>query len=293
MPSSPWFVRSSFSLTRAIGATSSPFTGKFRTQEYDAVYWSGSVSLPPMNRAQAAEWQAFLLELKGTTNYFKFVDPDGKTPQGTYDGSVLLGDIRVNSGTNVTSATLSFSGTTITAVASGTPFSGVSTNDYITVSGATNEANAGTFKILTKLSSTAVTVDANLTTEASVTGCKIRQNVKGSTALSLETNGNTSTGTIKKGDYLAVYDGASSTVSNPIQLVMVTADAVETNNVGAKNFYSVAIQPKLRQDLADNHVVGFSTSFNRSRFRLAQNSVDWDSNHVSTYGVSFDFIEVS
>ena len=109
----------------------------------------------------------------------------------------------------------------------------------------------------------------------------------------MSTNGNTSTGTIKKGDYLAIYDGGSATVSNPIQLVMVTADAVETNNAGAKNFYSVAIQPKLRQDLADNHVVGFSTSFNRSRFRLAQNSVDWDSNHVSTYGVSFDFIEVS
>lgn len=287
IPSSPWFTKSNFSLVRAIGVSSSPFTGKFRTQEYDSVYWSGTVSLPPMSRTQAANWQAFLLELTGTSNYFIFGDPDAKTPQGTYNADVLKGDIRVNNGTNVTSVSLSFSGSTITAT--GTPFSGIEVNDYITVSGATNEANAGTFKIVTKTSSTVVVVDADLTTEANTAACKIRQNVKGSTALSLEASSNTADGSIKKGDYLAIYNGAAG--GKPIQLVMATTDANETAQSGSPNHFSVAIQPKLRQDLTDGHYVGFSEGFNFSRFRLSQNTVDWDADRVSNYGITFDFIE--
>ena len=75
MPTTPNFVRSNFSLYRAIGQTASPFTGKQLTQEYDAVYWTADVTLPAMNRTQAKEWQSFLLQLKGTTNHFKFADP--------------------------------------------------------------------------------------------------------------------------------------------------------------------------------------------------------------------------
>lgn len=70
IPTSPGFITSEFSLYRAIGATVSPFTGKVRTQEFDAVYWQITAQLPLMNRTQAANWQSFLMQLKGPTNTF-------------------------------------------------------------------------------------------------------------------------------------------------------------------------------------------------------------------------------
>ena len=88
---------------------------------------------------------------------------------------------------------------------------------------------------------------------------------------------------------MAIYDG-TSTSDTPVQLVMVTEDATATTNSG-KDHYSLRIQPKLRQDL-DANAVGFSTTVNRSRFRLGSPAVDWDANAVSLYGFSFDFIEV-
>ena len=92
MPTTPNFSRSNFSLFRAIGQTASPFTGKQLTQEFDAVYWTADVTLPAMNRTQAKEWQSFLLQLKGTTNHFKFADPDALTNTGTFNTTHLLGD---------------------------------------------------------------------------------------------------------------------------------------------------------------------------------------------------------
>lgn len=287
IPTTPGFTDSSFSLYRAVAISASPFSGKQRTQEYDAVFWQGRVSLPPMNRAQASSWQAFFLNLEGNKNYFLFGDPDAKTPQGTYNADYLSGEARVNSGSQVTSVTLSFSGSTLTA---GTAiFDGLVVGDFITVSGAENEDNNGTHKITTKTSDTVVVVDADFVTESSTASCKVRQNVKGSTGLSLQAATNSAQGTIKAGDYLAIYDGTALTDS-PIQLVMATEDATATANAG-KDHYSVRVQPKLRQDLGTN-AVGFSSSYNKSRFRMAVNTAEWDANLASLYGITFEFTEV-
>ena len=291
IPTSPNFVTSEFSLLRAVGATSSPFSGKQRTQEFDLVAWEGTATLPPMNRETAVNWQSFLMECVGTKNHFHFIDPDAKTPQGTYDGGYLAGEIRVNSGTNVTAATLTFAASTGTISSTSDVFDGLAVNDFITVSGANNTENNGTFKITTKTSDSIVIVDAALITESSTANCKISQNIKGSEALSLAAATNSATGTIKKGDYLAIFDGAATT-SNRVQLVMATSDATETSQSGSPNHYSVAIQPKLRNDLTDTHLVGFSSTHNQSRFRLADNRINWSANQVSLYGISFAFSEV-
>ena len=282
MPTSPNFIRSNFSLFRTIGMTVSPYTGKTKTQEFDGVFWNAEVSLPPMRRDQAVNWQSFLLNLKGQINHFKFTDPDALTNTGTYSTAFLTSELR----TNNTSVQLSFSGSTITAGAS--TFSSTKVGDFIVVTGATNEENNGTHKVTTVTSATVVVVDSDLTTESNTASCKVRSNVKGATGLNLLASTNSATGTIKKGDYLQIQSSASST-SKPVQLVMVTEDATLTTDSG-KDFYGVQIQPKLRSDLATGHYVVFTNP--KGTFRLTTNEVNWNADNISNYGISFSCVEV-
>ena len=293
IPSSPNFQRSAFSLSRAVSATVSPFTGKTKTQEYDMVAWMGEFSLPPMNRTTARDWQAFLLEANGIANYFHLTDPDAKTPQGTYDQNTLLVEDRINGGTEVSSITLSFSGSTITA-SSGSPFNGLVAGDFFFVAGATNDENNGTHKIVTKTNNTTVVTGTVLTTESNTASCSLKQNTKGSTGLCLQASSNTGTGTIKKGDYLGLWNNANTAASGAesIQLVMATEDATLTTQSGSGDHYSVAIQPKLRSSLTNGWAVGFKENYNVGRFRLESNAVSWDANNTSIYGIGFNAVEV-
>ena len=281
MPTSPNFVKSEFTLVRTVGTTTSPFTGKTKTQEFDGVYWVANVALPPMRRLQAVEWQSFLLELNATVNHFKFADPDALTNTGTYSTAHLISEHRVNN----TSVTLSFSGSTLTAGAS--TFANAIVGDFIVVTGAINEENNGTHKIVTWTSNTVVVTDAVFTTESSTASCKVRTNVKGATGLSLKASSTSATGTIKKGDYLSIQSAANTTGS-PAQLVMATQDATFTN--AATDQYSVAIQPKLRSELATGHYVVFTNP--KGTFRLISNEVSWSADRISNYGFSFSCIEV-
>tara|TARA_R100001510_G_scaffold29128_1_gene25774 strand:+ start:530 stop:1399 length:870 start_codon:yes stop_codon:yes gene_type:complete len=282
MPNTPNFVKSNWSLVRTVGITVSPFTGKTKTQEFDGVYWTAEVSLPPMRRSQAVEWQSFLLELNATVNHFKFADPDALTNTGTYSTGHLTSDLRVNSNSTV----LSFSGSTITA--GSTIFTNSQVGDFIVVTGATNEDNNGTHKIQSKTSGAVVVTTSTFTTESSTANCKVRTNVKGATGLSLLASTNAASGTIKKGDYLQIQSAANTT-STPTQLVMVTEDATATADSG-KDFYSVAIQPKLRSDLATGHYAVFTNP--KGTFRLVSNEVSWSADQISNYGISFSCIEV-
>ena len=282
MPTTPNFVQSEFRLVRAIGQVQSPYTGDYQTQEYDAVYWQCEVSLPPMRRDVAVNWQAFLTQLKGPINYFKMSDPDAKTNTGTYSTSYLEANARIND----TSETLSFSGSTITAGTS--VFTNAVVGDFIVITGATNGANNGTFRIQTKTSATVVVVDRDLVTESNTGGCKVRQNIKGAEGLSLRASTNSATGTIKKGDYLQIQS-ATNTTSNPAQLVLVVEDATKTTDSG-KDKYSVRIEPKLRQDLADNNYVVFSNP--KGLFRLTTPDTSWSADAISNYGIGFSVVEV-
>jgi len=282
MPTSPNFVRSNWTLIRTVGTTTSPFTGKTKTQEFDGVYWTAEVSLPPMRRSQAVEWQSFLLELNATVNHFKFADPDALTNTGTYSTAFLTSNHR----TSTNSVTLSFSGSTITAGAS--TFSGAKDGDFIVVTGATNEDNNGTHKISSVSSITEVVTTSTFTTESNTASCKVRTNVKGATGLSLLASTNSASGTIKKGDYLQIQS-ETNTTGTPSQIVMVTEDATATAD-GGKDFYGVAIQPKLRSDLANGNYAVFTNP--KGTFRLISNEVSWSADRISNYGISFSCIEV-
>src|SRR6056300_70216 len=76
MPSTPAFKTCDWKLTTKTYSTESPFTGQ---KQYGAgLYfkWSGTVSLPPMKRAQAQAWIAFLANCEGGLNYFTMANPD-------------------------------------------------------------------------------------------------------------------------------------------------------------------------------------------------------------------------
>ena len=282
MPSTPNFVRSNFSLFRAIGQTASPFTGKQLTQEFDAVFWQAEVTLPPLNRTQAVEWQSFLMQLKGTTNHFKFADPDALTNTGTFSTTHLIAENRV-SNTNVSLEVTN----TNTIEANANIFGSALVGDFIHVTGMANEENNGTHKITAVTSATVVVVDSTLTNVSSTSGCKVQMNVKGSTGLNLKTTGS-NTGTIKKGDYLGVL-GAASATADPVQLVMAVEDAVVTTTSTPDRF-SVQTEPKLRSTLANGHFVRFDSP--KGLFRLADNNAEWSADHRSLYGISFACIEV-
>lgn len=283
MPNTPNFVRSNFSLIRTVGTTVSPFTGKTKTQEFDGVYWTAEVSLPPMRRNVALNWQSFLLDLNGPVNTFKFTDPDALNNLGTYTTAHLTSELR----TNNTSVTLSFtSAGRITANAS--TFANTKVGDFIVVTGGVNENNNGTHKVTTVTSNTVVVTDGDFTTENSTASCKVRTNVKGATGLCLRASSSGASGTIKKGDYLSVQSAANTT-GTPAQLVMVVEDATGTSDSG-NDFYSVKTEPKLRSDLATGHFVVFTNP--KGNFRLISNEVSWSADAISNYGISFSCIEV-
>jgi hypothetical protein len=52
--------------------------------------WDGMLNLPKMTRAQAAQWIAFLMALRGTSNCFLVGDPYMATPQGTPTGTPVV-----------------------------------------------------------------------------------------------------------------------------------------------------------------------------------------------------------
>jgi len=245
MPNTPNFVRSNFVLRRAVGSVASPYTGKVRTQEYDGVFWEATVTLPPMRRHVAKNWQSFLLELNGPVNHFKFADPDALTNQGTYDANDLKAKDRINQG----SIELDFSSATqtITAPSNTTPFANALVGDFIVVTGSANPENNGTHKITTKTNAYTVVVESEsggLITEPDVTGCTIKSNQKGATGINLSSSSNSATGTILKGDYLQITS-SSTAGANPVQYVMVTEDAT-LNVISGEDTYGVKIQPKLR-----------------------------------------------
>jgi hypothetical protein len=112
-------------------------------------------------------------------------------------------------------------------------------------------------------------------------------NVKGSTGLNLKTSGSY-TGTIKKGDYLGVL-GAASATADPVQLVMAVEDA-EVTTASSPDQFSVQTEPKLRATLSSGHFVLFQAP--KGKFRLQTNTVDWDADRASLYGISFSCVEV-
>jgi len=79
MPTSPAFTTSDWGIRRTVAVSESPFTGATQVQKYAKAQWYATLSLPPMKRSQAVEWQSFFMQLEGRANTFLLGDPDAKT----------------------------------------------------------------------------------------------------------------------------------------------------------------------------------------------------------------------
>jgi len=92
-----------FRASNAVAYSASPFTFSGQAHKYPGQMWIADITLPPMNnRADAEEWNAFLLSLNGQAGTFLLGDPNGTALMGTASACTITGD----AGSNTVSATV-------------------------------------------------------------------------------------------------------------------------------------------------------------------------------------------
>ena len=98
-PTSPGMATAEIGMNDAVTVFTSPFTGVQQAQAFPGGdFWDAAVTLPPMYRATAAPWEAFLAELRGKLNVFQLSDPRWKVPLGSGAGAPV---VLTSSGTNL------------------------------------------------------------------------------------------------------------------------------------------------------------------------------------------------
>jgi hypothetical protein len=90
--------------TNAVAYARSPFTFAGQAFAYSGQMWQAEVTLPPMKRADAEQWVAWLISLRGQFGTFLLGDPIGGTARGTPTGTPLV------NGANQTGGTLNIDG---------------------------------------------------------------------------------------------------------------------------------------------------------------------------------------
>ena len=111
LPASPALVTSTFGLETNTQSFTSPLTNTVQRVVLQGARWTFSGRLPAMNRAQAAAWQAFFLQLEGMANTFYGFDPDARTPRGVATGTPLVkGGSQTGSSLNIDGCTANVTG---------------------------------------------------------------------------------------------------------------------------------------------------------------------------------------
>lgn len=104
---------------RAVSATSydfSPFTFGGTAYEYDGQMWQADLSLPPMRRADAEVWAAWLVSLRGRAKTFLLGDTSCSLPRGqaaTFPGTPIITS-QTGGSIDVTGASVNKSGWLLT-----------------------------------------------------------------------------------------------------------------------------------------------------------------------------------
>lgn len=90
MPGAPKPAKTRFALVSNTMTFASPLNGTVQTVEFPGSRWQLMITLPPMKRDTAAEWQAFFLKLRGLAGRFYAGDPNAARPRGTAAGTPLV-----------------------------------------------------------------------------------------------------------------------------------------------------------------------------------------------------------
>jgi hypothetical protein len=91
----------------AVAYSRSPFTFAGQAFAYSGQMWTADVTLKPMKRADAEQWNAWLLSLRGQLGTFLMGDPMGATARGVATGTPLV------NGASQTGGSLVIDGATI------------------------------------------------------------------------------------------------------------------------------------------------------------------------------------
>ncbi len=90
MPTNQEFSAHRFGKFNNTQVFESPLTKSVQTLNLTGARWGVELTLPPMKRAIAAPWLAFLCELDGRAGRFNGFDPGAKLPLGVATGSPLV-----------------------------------------------------------------------------------------------------------------------------------------------------------------------------------------------------------
>jgi hypothetical protein len=94
-----------------VGMSMSPFTYQQQVVAHAGQRWEVDVTLPAMNRADAEQWVAFLVSLRGQLGTFTLGDPVGASPRGSAGGTPLVnGASQVGGTLNIDGCTASQTG---------------------------------------------------------------------------------------------------------------------------------------------------------------------------------------
>ena len=91
------FSSMSMRIVRATGLNESPFTFHQQSYQYPGAKWEAEVSLPALSYAEAREWEAFFLSLRGRRGTFLMGNPLVTAPSGTVNLASLSADSSANS----------------------------------------------------------------------------------------------------------------------------------------------------------------------------------------------------
>lgn len=90
----------------AVAIDQSPFSFDQTVHHWGGEMWQADITLPPMDRADAEQWNAFLTSLRGQYGTFLMGDPRGKTARGTATAATITGTLGSSSVTVVMTGTL-------------------------------------------------------------------------------------------------------------------------------------------------------------------------------------------
>lgn len=84
LPAAPGLKQVDWKYADQVASVRSAFTGQTQRQKWPgADLLAGSAEMPPLTAAQADDWEAFLMQLRGMANAFQMGDPLRPTPRGS------------------------------------------------------------------------------------------------------------------------------------------------------------------------------------------------------------------